>query len=137
MSTRKTKVILIVENDHGDLDLMCKALRSQGYKVLPASGYLSGINTYGLHLNDIDLLVTAVALPEKNGCELARSLLAIDPNLKVLFVSGAAGAEIYRFFEVAGSGVHFLEKPLNAGEFVRVVRQILEPAVPIRTMGAC
>ena len=128
---------MVVESDTVDLDLMCRALRAEGYKVLPASGYLSGINTFGVHMDTIDLLVTAVALPEKNGCELARSLLAIDPGLKVLFVSGAAGAEIYRFYDVVGSAVYFLKKPLEKNVFVRLVRQILKPAVPIRTISAC
>jgi len=138
MSRQKNKVkqIMVVESDLVDLELMCRALREEGYKVLPASGYLSGINTFGMHLSEIDLLVTAVALREKNGCELAKNLLGISPELKVLFVSAVAGAETCRFYGMLGEGIHFLEKPLEREEFIRLVRLILEPAVPIRTMGA-
>ncbi len=126
----------MVDHELVDLELMCGALRTEGYKALPASGYLSGINTFAMHMSEIDLLVTAVALPEKNGCELAKSLTAINPNLKVLFVSGMAGAEVCRFYGMLGEGLYFLEKPLNRDEFVRIVRLILESAVPVRTMGA-
>jgi FixJ family two-component response regulator len=89
-----------------------------------------------MHMSEIDLLVTAVALPEKNGCELAKSLTGINPNLKVLFVSGMAGAEVCRFYGMSGEGLYFLEKPLSRDEFVRIVRLILEPTVPVRTIGA-
>lgn len=89
-----------------------------------------------MHLGDIDLLVTAVALPERNGCELAKRLLAIKPELKVLFVSGPAGAETCRFYGMLGHGLHFLEKPLKGDEFIRIVRLIMEPGVPFRTMQA-
>jgi DNA-binding response OmpR family regulator len=136
MPDKKKKEILVVDHELVDLELMCRALRMEGFKALPASGYLSGINTFAMHLSKIDLLVTAVALPEKNGCELAKSLTAINPNLKVLFVSGVAGAEVCRFYGMLGEGLYFLEKPLNQDEFVRIVRLILEPAVPVRTMGA-
>jgi CheY-like chemotaxis protein len=127
---------MVVENDPADLGLMCAALRADGYSILPATGYLTGINTFGMHMNEIELLITAVALPEKNGCELVKGLRAIDPDLKVLFVSGTAGAEICRFYDFPGVGVYFLEKPLERLDFMRMVRQILEPGVPIRTMGA-
>lgn len=89
-----------------------------------------------MHKGEIALLVTAVALPEKNGCELAKNLLAADRNLKVLFVSGATGAEVCRYYRMLGVGLHFLEKPLERDEFVRLVRLILEPTVPLRTAGA-
>jgi DNA-binding response OmpR family regulator len=136
MPNPEQKIVLVVDDDLGDLELMCRALRAEGYKVLPASGYRSGFYTFGMHKGEIDLLVTAVALPEKNGCELAKRLLAIDTDLNVLFVSGAAGAEVCRFYGMLGQGLHFLEKPLEADEFIRLIRLILEPAVPVRTMGA-
>jgi two-component system cell cycle sensor histidine kinase/response regulator CckA len=136
MPHQKRQEVLVVDSELADLELMCKALRSEGYRVLPASGYLSGINTFGLHMGEIDLLISAVALPEKNGCELAKNLLAIDPHLRVLFVSGTTGAEICRFYGMLGEGLHFLEKPLDPEKFVRLVRLIMDPTVPVRTVGA-
>lgn len=136
MPNPKQKEILVVDDELSDLEVMCSCLRREGYTVLPASGYLSGINTFAMHLGDIDLLVTAVALPERNGCEMAKRLLAIKPELKVLFVSGPAGAETCRFYGMLGQGLHFLEKPLKGDEFIRIVRLIMEPGVPFRTMQA-
>ena len=70
MADQKQDAILVVEDDLADLELICGALRKEGYRVLPASSYLAGVNTYSLHSGAIDLVITAVALPEKNSCEL-------------------------------------------------------------------
>jgi len=123
---------LVVDHELADLELMCTSLRREGYKAFPASGYLAGINTFRLHLGEIDLLVAAVALPDRNGCELAQRVLALKPNLRVLFVSATSGAEVCRFYGMLGPGLHFLEKPLRDEEFIRMVRLILEEAVSAR-----
>jgi DNA-binding response OmpR family regulator len=136
MAIQEHNEILVVDDELADLELMCNALRAEGYRVLPASGYRAGINTFVLHKGGIDLLVTDVALPEKNGCELATRLLAVQPDLKVLFVSGASGAEVCRYYGVLAPGMHFLEKPLKRDEFIRLVRLILTANVRARTTGA-
>ena len=136
MPKRQRREILVVDDELADLELMCQALRLEGHSVLPASGYLAGVQTLSLHKGEIDLLVTDVSLPGKNGCELAKNLLARRPNLRVLFVSGPSGAEICQFYGMLGPGMHFLEKPIKVDEFVRLVRLILEPAMPVGTAGA-
>lgn len=122
---RKRCEILLVDDEIADLELMCSTLRKDGHSVIPASGYLAGIHTFRLHKGGFDLFITDVSLPEKNGCELARNLLAMEPSLKVLFVSAAAGAEVCRFYGMLGPGLHFLEKPVRPDKFLRLVRLIL------------
>lgn len=128
MANKAQKVILVVDHELADLEFMCKVIRRQAYRALPASGYLAGINTFHMHLGEIELLVTAVALPGRNGCELAKQLLAKVPDLKVLFVSAPSGAEICRYYGLLGEGAYFLEKPFGEDEFKRMVQLILEPA---------
>jgi DNA-binding response OmpR family regulator len=129
MQKLRQKEVLVVDHELGDLEMMCAELRKEGYKAFPASGYLAGINTFRLHSGKIDLLIVAVALPERNGCELARKILEIEPNLNVLFVSAFSGAEVCRFYGMLGPAMHFLGKPLKGDEFIRLVRLILGNAV--------
>jgi DNA-binding response OmpR family regulator len=133
--SKKQKVALVVDDDLSDLELMCGALRKEGFKVLPASSYLAGVNTYSLHLGAIDLVITAVALPGKDGCEMVKTILATAPEQKVLFVSFPAGAEACRFYGMLGEGMYFLEKPLTREKFVRRVNLITESSVRYRTAG--
>jgi DNA-binding response OmpR family regulator len=128
MANEAQRVIVVVDHDLADLELMCKVIRQQAHKALPASGFLAGFNTFQMHSGEIDLLVTAVALPGKNGCELAKRLLEKMPDLKVLFVSAPSGAEICHYYGLLGERMYFLEKPFGEDEFRRMVRLILEPA---------
>lgn len=133
----KNKIrILAVDDEIGDLNLMCNVLRSQDYTVFAAASYAEAIQTHRLHQGAIDLLVADVSLPDRNGCELALALLEADPDLKVLFVSGATGTEAFKFSKLLMSDVNLLEKPFAPRELLSRVRRILEPGVPVRTMGA-
>jgi CheY-like chemotaxis protein len=136
MQNLTPREVLVVDDELADLELMCGALRQEGYKVVPATSYLAAINTYGMHAGGFDLVVTDIALADQNGCELAKRLLALKPNLKVLFVSATSGAEVCRFYGLLGPGVHFLEKPLKRDAFTRMVRLIMEPTVVARTKRA-
>src|SRR5438552_9016883 len=98
----QTKV-LAVDDESAELNLMCHALRGQNYGVFVAASYRDAINTFRMHHEEISLLITDVALPERNGCELARDLLRIDPGLKVLFISGANVAGICLFYNMPAS----------------------------------
>jgi CheY-like chemotaxis protein len=126
VSDDESSEILVVDADPENLQLMCDALRREGCKVVPTSGYFAAVGTHRLHSGHFALLVTAVSLPKKNGCELARVLLALQPDLKVLFVSAPSGAEVCRYYRMQGPGLHFLEKPFKRAEFLDQARLILE-----------
>jgi len=57
---------------------------------------------------------------------LAKSLLRFQPDLKLLFVSGYAGAEICRYYGIKVAVLHFMRKPITPAEFVLRVRQVLD-----------
>jgi DNA-binding response OmpR family regulator len=124
----KTGAILVVDDEHEDLIATSAPLRANGYRVLEASTYDTALGVFGMYPDQIDLLLTDISLPGNNGCELARALLGVKPGLKVLFVSGYAGAEVCRFYGLSASDVHFLRKPFKAGELLDRVRAVLDSA---------
>jgi DNA-binding response OmpR family regulator len=126
---KKEVRILAVDDEIADLNLMCNVLRAQGYTVFAAGSYAEAVQTYRMHQGGIDLLVADVSLPDKNGCDLALVLLEAEPDLKVLFVSGATGTEVFKFSKL--SNVHLLNKPFGPKELLSRVRGML-----VRTMGA-
>jgi DNA-binding response OmpR family regulator len=126
---KKEVRILVVDDEIADLNLMCNVLRAQGYTAFAAASYAEAVQTHRMHRGAIDLLVADVSLPDKNGCDLALVLLEADPDLKVLFVSGETGTEVFKFSKM--SNVHLLKKPFAPAELLSRVRGIL-----VRTMGA-
>lgn len=120
-----TETILLVDDEPEDLSIMSVALKAQGFQVFETGNYDAALSTFDRHKGAIDLLVSDISLPGNNGCELARVILALKPDLKVLFVSGHAGAEICRFYGFSIADVHFLRKPFNAASLVARVRRIM------------
>ena len=60
-----------------------------------------------------DLILLDIALPSMNGLEVARQILKLSPNSKILFVSQESSAEVVR--EALGTGAHGFVVKIDAG----------------------
>jgi CheY-like chemotaxis protein len=126
--TRSTQTILVVDDEAEDRQSIRATLEARGDTVLEAGNYCSAVNTFEQHRDEIDLLIADISLPDENGCELAKAILHERPDIKVLFISGHAGAEICRFYGLLNPDLHFLEKPFKPIDLlVRVWRVIFAP----------
>jgi DNA-binding response OmpR family regulator len=126
---RKT-TILVVDGDALHREAVRRILRAQGYRVLDAGDFRNAINVHQQHHGQISLLLTAISLPGGNGYELAKALMAIEPDLKVLFVSGQAGAKISRFYDMPWTDRHLLTRPFEAADLVERIRLLLDSTAP-------
>lgn len=114
----RRRTILLVDDQKRDREAMRRALEEDGYTVLEASSYAEAVFVHAERKKEIHLLLTAIALPGNNGYELAKTVFQTDPNLKVLFVSGATGAEVSRFYNMPVVGPHLLEKPVQSEDLL-------------------
>ena len=62
----------------------------------------------------IDLLLPDVIMPDLSGPELAKRLRKINPDLKVLYMTGYRGEFIARH-GVSGTEMGYLQKPFSQG----------------------
>ncbi len=115
---------------------MRRVLEDSGYRVLEGADYDEALVINDLHPGKIDVLLTDISLPGQNGYELARTLLDHNPGLSVIFMSGIAGAEVCRFYGMATTDQHFLEKPFQAADLLRRFRRVLEVGGPFLTRTA-
>jgi len=126
-----SKTILVIDDEAEQRDLVRAILRPEAYIILEASDYNDALAVQAAHLGEIDLALTDVSLSGRNGYELSKALLAVEPHLKVLFVSGYAGAELCRFFGLPITDVHFLRKPVDPAELLSRVKFVLALADPL------
>jgi len=125
--TGSRQTILLVDDEPSDLDMARKTLEGLGYEVLTAGDGQGALNLYRKFGQTVAMLVTDVAMSPMNGCELAVQLAAIQPDIKVLFVSGYAGAGVLRREKVAEMKAAFLRKPFTAEQLAERVQGLLAP----------
>jgi CheY-like chemotaxis protein len=123
------ETIVVVDDEPSDLEMARKALEGLGYKVLAAGDGPSALSVYREFGERVAMLVTDVAMSPMNGCELALRLAAIQMDLKVLFVSGYAGAGVLRRDKVVELKAGFLRKPFTAEQLTERVQAMLAPRV--------
>jgi two-component system, cell cycle sensor histidine kinase and response regulator CckA len=137
MSTGITGVLL-VDDESADIDAMKRALETaRRFNIFTASSYEEGLQVFSEHGNEVVLALLDVTLPGKNGVELAKALLKLNPDLRVIFVSGHVGASVIRFYGINAGDEHFLQKPFDGSILLKRVRQALESQQPLhRTLSA-
>ena len=100
-------------------------LERQGYTVLAAGTPGEAIRLAQEHAGEIHLLMTDVVMPEMNGRDLAKNLLALTPHLKCLFMSGYT-ADVIAHHGVLDEGVQFIQKPFSTEDLAAKVRDALD-----------
>jgi two-component system, cell cycle sensor histidine kinase and response regulator CckA len=115
--------ILLVEDEDAVRAIVGAALRRLGYDVLEAGTARDAIAIFERGHGAIDLLLTDVVMPGMNGPALAQRLVAVRPELRILFISGYANASMP--LDGTGPNVTFLSKPFEASVLARKVRSAL------------
>ena len=123
--------ILVVDDQLSNLKFMSAVLRANGHRVLQAHSGETALEI--LRLDRIELIVMDVHMPHLNGIALVSRAREIEPNVKVVIVSGGIDkSERREIDELHVTG--FLQKPFTAAELVFCVNGVLR--VPDALHGA-
>jgi PAS domain S-box-containing protein len=123
------ETLLLVEDERQVRDLEVRMLEQLGYTVLAAASGEEALSISRAHAGRISLLVSDVVMPNMSGKQVAQSLLASRPGIRVLFLSGYTENTIGHH-GVLDSTVDFLTKPFTREALARKVRDILSREVP-------
>jgi len=94
LAPRGRGCILLVDDDENVRATTARLLHSMGYQVLIAGDGAGALELARRHVGEIDVLLCDVAMPGRSGPEVARDVLAVRPETRVLFISGyPQGAE--------------------------------------------
>ena len=120
-----TETVLLVEDEDALRRATAEFLGLRGYTVMEAKDGQEALAVAANHRNIIDLVVTDVVMPRVSGGQLAKDLLALRPESRVLFVSGYAGQTILDH-KVVDVENNFLQKPFTLRQLVSKVRSVLD-----------
>lgn len=118
------ETVLVIEDEAAILELAGKMLQDLNYVPLCAATPAQAIEMVREHAGQIDLLIADMVMPEMNGRDLASELLAIDPGIKVLFMSSFTTSAVSNLEGPAGV-VHFMRKPFSRQEMAVKAREVL------------
>lgn len=124
-TSRGTETILLAEDEAPVRKLASQILTRLGYQVLVACDGVDALEVQARHSGPIQLLISDVVMPRMGGLELAEQLLERLPTLRVLFLSGYAGAAVDHPSLVSGE-LTLLDKPFTSELLARKVREILD-----------
>jgi two-component system, cell cycle sensor histidine kinase and response regulator CckA len=122
---RGTETVMVVEDEDMMRNLACRILQSQGYAVLQAKNGDEALLLYERHQERIHLVLTDVVMPKMGGRQLYDRLRIIQPDLKVLFMSGYTDDAVIRH-GVLEAETNFIEKPFTYAALAKAVRDVLD-----------
>jgi PAS domain S-box-containing protein len=116
--------ILLVEDAPNILPILQELLEKRGFRIVTARNAENAIRAASQHPGNIGLLVTDIMLPDMNGIELSKTLEAVRPGIKTLFMSGYIQETFYQHKNLCNES-NFIQKPFNINSFLRMVSKML------------
>jgi two-component system cell cycle sensor histidine kinase/response regulator CckA len=118
------QLVLVVDDEQGLRDLVCRTLRAEGYRTLEAAHGGEALEMVETGPETIDLVVTDVVMPGMDGRELGRRLARSRPTLPILYMSAYEVNDIFQ----RGSpriSAPFLQKPFPRDGLLNCVEKLL------------
>ena len=114
---------IILAEDDGDMRrFLVKALQNAGYDVI---SFDNGLAAYQrLREEPFELLLTDIVMPEMDGIELARRATELDPDIKIMFITGFAAVAL-NSDSAAPKNAKVLSKPVHLRDLVNEVQKML------------
>lgn len=118
--------ILLLDDEEALLRLMTEVLEKDGHSVTTSpDGRRSEDHEL---LQNLDLVVTDLMMPNADGIEVVRNVRAANPSLKILAISGGGRAISQNYLPAAQAmgADDVLEKPFRPSTFLEKVKSLLE-----------
>ena len=118
------ETVLIVEDEEDVREMTKQLLEHLNYQVLTATNGQEALTEYKKHIDDVDVILSDVVMPQFGGLELARFMHKAGIKIPIVLMTGyhadLAGS---RF---PGNVVVCLEKPLDLSRLGQALRDALD-----------
>lgn len=119
------ETILLVDDEKYVRDVAKRQLQRLGYKALTASDGIEAVDIYKKKKKKIDLVLLDMVMPNLAGKETYLELKNINPDIKVVLISGFSQND--KATETLKEGaLAFLQKPFKLYELSKVLAEVLK-----------
>jgi len=118
--------ILVIDDDEQVLDMLYQSLTREGYDVLRASNGEQGLRLY--RQEPVDLIITDIIMPEKEGIETIIELRQDFPDVKIIAMSGGGriGTKDYLHLAKIFGVQRTFTKPVAREQLLDAITELLE-----------
>jgi|SRR5581483_4362532 len=115
-------VILLVDDDDMIRALASTLLQTQGFGIIEAENGSHGVERFAENREVVDLVLSDLVMPKMSGAEMVRRILTLDPDVRVVFMTGYSGESLPEDYQKTFT---VLQKPFTPDALVRTVRENL------------
>jgi two-component system, response regulator, stage 0 sporulation protein F len=115
--------VLVVDDDEGMRSLLRRMLERAGFAVVTAAHGREALER--IRMRVIDVVITDMVMPEMDGIELTRALVAEYPGLPIIAISGVHDWSNYFRIAIRFGAKAGLQKPVSAVALIQAVREQL------------
>ena len=118
-------LILVIEDDAIMRKTARDILQFVGYSVISADNGKEGVEAYRQKSKDISAVLLDMIMPVMSGKEAFIEIKEINPNAKILLVSGfRQDARVEEVMQMGADG--FLQKPYSLENLTRTMKEIID-----------
>jgi DNA-binding response OmpR family regulator len=120
------KHILVIDDDEMTLEVLKKILEAEHYQVVTALDGQIGLDAF--RQNPIDLVITDLVMPVKDGLRTIMELRKESRDLPIIAISAGGAIAKERYLTVAQylGGITAIPKPIKRKELVEAVKKRLQ-----------
>jgi DNA-binding response OmpR family regulator len=119
------KKVLVIDDDEQIREMIRVILEDSGYAVYLTSDGDEVTNIY--KDNPVDLIITDIIMPERDGLEIINQFRKEHPNVKIIAISGGGKIKAENYLVAAENlgAVKTLSKPFDIMELVDIVKSLI------------
>jgi two-component system cell cycle sensor histidine kinase/response regulator CckA len=122
LTSGRGETVLIVDDDPLVRSLTERVLTRLGYTVMAAADAAEAVALVAKAGKHVDLMLTDVIMPQESGPALHQRILELQPDVKVIYMSGYTGDHIGE----RAADAPLLTKPFTLKQLSEAIRAVLE-----------
>ena len=117
--------ILAIDDDMEIREMLQQLLEGAGYEVMVAPDGKEALKLH--HANPVNLIITDIVMPEKEGLETIMEFRSQSPGVKIIAISGGGKLEANDYLNLAQmlGAQKTLSKPFELKNLLEEVRELL------------